>query len=319
MLAPFAFATVAWNAALAYAAVAPRPRLSRAAACALSPAVCVAYLLLAQLALGGGACFGGDGGVADDDAEAAATVPCALFAALFAQSVVQLGVAGAATRRRRAAPKAAWPCAGVQALTLAYYGLERGGLACAARAAPLGAGLPAVATRPLHLCLWVCSVSAQVLALYCVERDVAEGLGKRARAAAAAVPDGPARRACVAALCCVQAMCWASFAGDHVPGAARAGPAASCAAFYGLLRWGVAAPLGRARAAAEGAGDGALAGRIAHMRTFFVAAWHLFPAVWFAGALGLVSEARVRLGFVGCDVLAKFLPAAIYVSLAVDP
>ena len=55
------------------------------------------------------------------------------------------------------------------------------------------------------------------------------------------------------------------------------------------------------------------------MRTFFVAAWHLFPAVWFAGALGLVSEARVRLGFVGCDVLAKFLPAAIYVSLAVDP
>ena len=142
----------------------------------------MAYLLLAQLALGGGACFGGDGGVADDDAEAAATVPCALFAALFAQSLVQLGVAGAATRRRRAAPKAAWPCAGVQALTLAYYGLERGGLACAARAAPLGAGLPAVATRPLHLCLWVCSVSAQVLALYCVERDVAEGLGKRARA-----------------------------------------------------------------------------------------------------------------------------------------
>ncbi|KAH8052056.1 hypothetical protein JL722_10503 [Aureococcus anophagefferens] len=96
MLAPFAFATVAWNAALAYAAVAPRPRLSRAAACALSPAVCVAYLLLAQLALGGGACFGGDGGVADDDAEAAATVPRA-----FSRRLAEPRAASASLARRR--------------------------------------------------------------------------------------------------------------------------------------------------------------------------------------------------------------------------
>ena len=38
-----------------------------------------------------------------------------------------------------------------------------------------------------------------------------------------------------------------------------------------------------------------------------------------AGVLGAVGDARVRLGYVLCDVVAKFLPASIYVSLAVDP
>ena len=33
----------------------------------------------------------------------------------------------------------------------------------------------------------------------------------------------------------------------------------------------------------------------------------------------VAGDARVRLGYVLCDVVAKFLPASIYVSLAVDP
>ena len=37
------------------------------------------------------------------------------------------------------------------------------------------------------------------------------------------------------------------------------------------------------------------------------------------GVERVVGDARVRLGYVLCDVVAKFLPASIYVSLAVDP
>ena len=164
--------------------------------------------------------------------------------------------------------------------------------------------------------LWVCSVSAQVLAIYCVERELRVAVGRRA---APAGDERTARRACCGALVAVQVMCGTSAALD-----ARAlspGPLVvlSFAGFYALLWFGVRTPLGRAAAAADAARDAALAARLRRARLFFVVAWHGFPAVWAAGALGFVDAEGVRLGFVACDVLAKFLPASIYVSLAVSP
>ena len=62
-----------------------------------------------------------------------------------------------------------------------------------------------------------------------------------------------------------------------------------------------------------------IAAQLERAAVFFTVAWHGFPLVWGAGVLGVVGDARVRLGYVLCDVVAKFLPASIYVSLAVDP
>ena len=95
--------------------------------------------------------------------------------------------------------------------------------------------------------------------------------------------------------------------------------ALSCAAFYALLAKGVRGPLARGAAAARRGKDERIAAQLERAAVFFTVAWHGFPLVWGAGVLGAVGDARVRLGYVLCDVVAKFLPASIYVSLAVDP
>ena len=125
----------------------------------------------------------------------AATVPCALFGALFAQSVVQCAVARARPAKGRVAEAAAWPCAGVQALTLLYYVVERSDAACLLTAPPFLSDVSGVTARPLHLVLWTCSVSAQVLAIYSVERELSARMPRP--------PPTNARRDCCAALVAV--------------------------------------------------------------------------------------------------------------------
>ena len=242
-------------------------------------------------------------------------MPCALFGALFAQSVVQCAVARARPAKGRVAEAAAWPCAGVQALTLLYYVVERSDAACLVMAPPFLADISSVTARPLHLVLWTCSVSAQVLAIYSVERELSARMPRP--------PLTNARRDCCAALVAVQVMCWCSALLDaRAPGATGYGlalAALSCAAFYALLAKGVRGPLARGAAAARRGKDERIAAQLERAAVFFTVAWHGFPLVWGAGVLGVAGDARVRLGYVLCDVVAKFLPASIYVSLAVDP
>ena len=310
----FLATTAAWNAVLLYAATPRGGLVDRRLCCALCPLVCVLYLVLGQLALGGGACYGRDAiHVAGDDTEVAATVPCALFGALFAQSVVQCCVARARPAKGRVAEAAAWPCAGVQALTLLYYVFERSDAACLVEAPPLLAS--SITARPLHLVLWTCSVSAQVLAIYSVERELTARMPRP--------PTRTARGQCCAALVAVQVMCWCSALldarapGENAYGLALA--ALSCAAFYALLALGIRGPLARGAAAARRGKDERIAAQLERAALFFAVAWHGFPLVWGAGVLGLAADQHARLGYVLCDVLAKFLPASIYVSLAVDP
>ena len=90
----FLGATALWNAILLYTATPQGAVFDRRLCCAVCPIACVLYLALGQLALGGGACYGRAAiDATSEDTEVAATVPCALFGALFAQSVVQCAVA----------------------------------------------------------------------------------------------------------------------------------------------------------------------------------------------------------------------------------
>ena len=312
----FLGATALWNAILLYTATPQGAVFDRRLCCAVCPIACVLYLALGQLALGGGACYGRAAiDTTSEDTEVAATVPCALFGALFAQSVVQCAVARARPAKGRVAEAAAWPCAGVQALTLLYYVVERSDAACLLTAPPFLSDVSGVTARPLHLVLWTCSVSAQVLAIYSVERELSARMPRP--------PPTNARRDCCAALVAVQVMCWCSALLDaRAPGATSYGlalAALSCAAFYALLAKGVRGPLARGAAAARRGKDERIAAQLERAAVFFTVAWHGFPLVWGAGVLGAVGDARVRLGYVLCDVVAKFLPASIYVSLAVDP
>ena len=312
----FLGATALWNAILLYTATPQGGVFERRLCCAVCPVACVLYLALGQLALGGGACYGRAAiDTTSEDTEVAATVPCALFGALFAQSVVQCAVARARPAKGRVAEAAAWPCAGVQALTLLYYVVERSDAACLLTAPPFLSDVSGVTARPLHLVLWTCSVSAQVLAIYSVERELSARMPRP--------PPSNARRDCCAALVAVQVMCWCSALLDaRAPGATSYGlalAALSCAAFYALLAKGVRGPLARGAAAARRGKDERIAAQLERAAVFFTVAWHGFPLVWGAGVLGVVGDARVRLGYVLCDVVAKFLPASIYVSLAVDP
>ena len=110
----FLGATALWNAILLYTATPQGGVFERRLCCAVCPVACVLYLALGQLALGGGACYGRAAiDATSEDTEVAATVPCALFGALFAQSVVQCAVARARPAKGRVAEAAAWPCAGV--------------------------------------------------------------------------------------------------------------------------------------------------------------------------------------------------------------
>ena len=105
----FLGATALWNAILLYTATPQGGVFDRRLCCAVCPIACVLYLALGQLALGGGACYGRAALAAnDEDTEVAATVPCALFGALFAQSVVQCAVARARPAKGRVAEAAAW-------------------------------------------------------------------------------------------------------------------------------------------------------------------------------------------------------------------
>ena len=148
------------------------------------------FLLLAQRAFSGRPSGGGNdapclgqpraaAGAASEPEELAATVPCALFGALLCQGVLQLSVNGAARRADARWPPpqyTAWPCVGVHALTLLYYALERTGAACAVAVAWRPFGGAALTVRPLHHVLWICSVSSQVITLFCVEREIVGGL-----------------------------------------------------------------------------------------------------------------------------------------------
>jgi hypothetical protein len=81
----------------------------------------------------------------------------------------------------------------------------------------------------------------------------------------------------------------------------------------------VHAPLSRAIRVAHASADTELAGRLANVRAFFFVSWHLFPLVWAAGCSGALADVHLRLGYVACDVVAKFLPVSLYVSLMTNP
>ena len=159
----------------------------------------------------------------------------------------------------------------MQALTLLYYVVERSDAACLLTAPPFLSDTSGVTARPLHLVLWTCSVSAQVLAIYSVERELSARMPRP--------PLTNARRDCCAALVAVQVMCWCSALLDaRAPGATSYGlalAALSCAAFYALLakaggplrraRGGGAARQGRAHRRAARARGGLLHGCLARL------------------------------------------------------
>ena len=274
---------------------------------AVCPVACVLYLALGQLALGRGACYGRAAiDATSEDTEVAATVPCALFGAVVAQSVVQCAVARARPAKGRVAEAAAWPCAGVQALTLLYYVVERSDAACLLTAPPFLSDVSGVTARPLHLVLWTCSVSAQVLAIYSVERELSARM--RGRSQTRGGTAAPRSSRCV--------VCWCSALLDaRAPGAtSSASRSRRCRA-----RRSTRSSRSRARAAARGAG-GAARGD-AHRR-----------AARARG--GLLHRRLARLPWSGAPVCrrggrracawsrplrAKFLPASIRACPAVDP
>jgi bacteriorhodopsin len=49
---------------------------------------------------------------------------------------------------------------------------------------------------------------------------------------------------------------------------------------------------------------------------YLVLAWHSFPIVWTANVLGKATRTQIEIGYIICDVLAKFLPPSLYLTVA---
>mmetsp|Transcript_10659 Transcript_10659/g.21601 ORF Transcript_10659/g.21601 Transcript_10659/m.21601 type:complete len:83 (-) Transcript_10659:149-397(-) len=59
--------------------------------------------------------------------------------------------------------------------------------------------------------------------------------------------------------------------------------------------------------------------RYSAISMYLITAWHTFPLVWLANQLGLGTGTQITISYIVTDVLAKFLPPSLYISVATAP
>jgi bacteriorhodopsin len=239
------------------------------------------------------------------------TIPAALFGALFLQALMHLYLHQGSPRTLLVAP-----CVTIHLCTCLYYVLGETLDAGCALSNRWG-----TETRPLHYALWLTSMSAQLLTLHGLERSLAPLSKENLSAMSGAQADWASRRCCFA-LVCVVGMLLLTLYVDVLNGPLWL-HLGVFACFYITLVAGLAIPLfacsrhvlltttSRAVALKHN-----LRGRFRAIAFYLLFVWHIFPVVWAAGLLGWLSPHSMRVGYVICDVFAKFLPATLYLSVA---
>jgi len=241
---------------------------------------------------------------AEPPSEWHSTIPAALFSALFLQALMHLYLQQGAPRRLLVAP-----CVSIHLCSCLYYVVgETLGAACTLTSRW------GTETRPFHYGLWNVSMSAQLLTLHGLERSLApheEKIGDKA---------AWATRRCCFALASVPAMLLLTLYVDLLKGPVWL-HLGVFACFYVILVAGLAIPLfacsrhvlltSRAVALKHN-----LRSRLRGIAFYLLCTWHVFPAIWAAGLIGWLTPHSMRVCYVVSDVLAKFLPATLYISVA---
>ena len=252
--------------------------------------------------------------------EASSSTPAALFAMLFVQGAVQV-VSQQQKRHLFVAPMLI-----VHLLAACFYGLSARSSHCTLAARwSMGSGV-----IPLHYGLWMCSISAQVLTLFHMERGLVGGNGKSTDAVGKSTTDAstvaptPAHRSCCIALLAIQGMLLFGAVGDAWHGSLIINLLAhSCcfACFYALLLFGIARPIAVCIERAQGSARADKANEVLRFRrvcTYLIITYHAFPLVWACDNLGWLPDAEVRIGYMMADIMAKLLPPSIYITVAMS-
>jgi len=243
------------------------------------------------------------------DVLAMMSTPLFLFIALFVQGVMQV-VSSPKVRTLIVTPAVA-----VHAMTALYYVGQVFGPSCTL---VTHWPLAQAAVNPLHYALWISSVSSQVMTLFGLGRALSPSSEPGNGELVATVSH---RRACIALLS-VEAMLWFGALGDAYQGDERVNLLAillSFGAFYTLLATGLYLPLlecYRRERTSDDPGRKRRATSYRFVCAYLVLAWHCFPLIWMCNVLGWATESQVEVGFVVCDVLAKFLPPSLYLTVA---
>lgn len=238
------------------------------------------------------------------------STPMLLFGALFVQGMMQV-----ASARKSSQPRIVAPALVVHVLTTGYYAGQAYMPSC-----ELACRWPLASTgiNPLHYALWQSSVSSQVMTIFGLSRDL---IPPTRAAASSVVATRSQCRVCVALLG-VEAMLLLGAFSDAYHGGpllAVASMALSFAAFYVLLGAGIYLPLAevyRHEARSDEPQRRQRASIYRAVCAYLVLAWHGFPAVWMANVLGKAPPRQIEVGYVVCDVLAKFLPPSLYLAVA---
>jgi len=247
------------------------------------------------------------------------TIPSTLFGALTLQALMHflMGTASASVERKLFV----FPCVTIHACTTIYYFFGETVAPTCVLTTRWGNEL-----QPLHYTLWWVSMSAQLLTLYGLERELCQRAGAFQRSAAATTTaDAPsvvdsdrmAVRRCAFGLACVPTMLVLTVYVDVLRG-----PLVTYlgvfGAYYGALFGSVYAMLAACGRHALAANSSSLAFKFRAVAAYFLIAWHVFPTVWALSLLGLLTPLQGRLGYLFCDVLAKFLPITLYMSAALE-
>ena len=255
-----------------------------------------------------------------EEANTFRTIHLAMFGvslALLAQALLFVVVCKLGPHRKLV--QILYPPTAVYCATCSYYGYKSFG---EPMATPMN--VHGYVSHPFHHVLWMCSTSVQCVLWTQLHHIECEGTSRGSFAL-------PAKMILLALT-----MLWTGMLGDMkfdgygiLPNVVLM--VAATVTFYMLLATGTS-PLQRcvefyeAKARTINAGSAREgSSQIEHYRllqnqfrmakAYIWYSWHSFPLVWALGAMGLVgSDWRERL-FVLSDILAKFLPVSLYVSL----
>lgn len=170
--------------------------------------------------------------------------------------------------------------------------------------------------NPLHSALWMSSVSSQVMTLYGLSQSL-----QSAPSTTTLVAVTGQRRACFALLCVSTMLITGALADGYLRDerVSIAMAFVSFVAFYALLFTGIYLPLVDCYSHAvlsDNPWRKKSATSYRAVCAYLVLAWHGFPLVWTANVLGKATRTQIEIGYIICDVLAKFLPPSLYLTVA---
>ena len=286
---------------------------TRATTFALAPIAMLATLALGYLVSeevcttlqNGSECqvsFNGDG------AEWHTTIPSTLLGALTVQALMHLLMGGSSTSSER--KLFVFPCVTIHACTTIYYFFGETVAPSCVLTTRWG-----TEARPLHYTLWWVSMSAQLLTIFGLERE----LCRRANAQQEQGVDSDrmAIRRVAFGLTCVPIMLALTIYVDVLRGPLVV-LVGVFAAFYGALLGSVYAMLAACCRHCIAANNPNAAFKFRAVAGYFLIAWHVFPTVWAIHLMGYLSARDARLGYLFCDIGAKFLPITLYMSAVLE-